>query len=143
MNENAKDSKLQRILNSISLLEALAIFTNKPSALSHISESKQITSNIKLSKLNILPHYFIVGDYHAFITNFLSELFIGKGFILIVWPEMRCLTHNQPEVVKNYLNLAQTLIEYHKINEKIDSINEQWDKMNQSNRSVKLDKIDS
>ena len=127
MNEDSRNSHLQRLLESMGLIESSSQFSTDPPLPSHISGSKQIdglwvTPNLLPSRASILPHYFGVEDHRAFILDFPSNLFLGEGFIPTARIEMRRLTSSQPQSVLNYINQAENKFSHHKIREKVDSL---------------------
>ena len=80
MNENKDDGKLQRILQSIGLIETSAIFSNQTPLPSHTMGSKQIdyiwvVPQILTSSVSILPHYLGVGDHRCIIADFPYRFF--------------------------------------------------------------------
>ena len=126
VNEDSANSPLQRRLSSLGLIESSSKFTTKPMP-SHFSGSKQIdgiwvTPNLTPSSISVLLHYFSVGDHRCFIADFSKDLFFGEGTIPIVKAEMHRLSLSQPQSVTNYVEKAELLLTYHKIDKKINSI---------------------
>ena len=111
MNEDVRNSLLQRELSLLGLIEVSSKFNTQQIA-SYISGSKQIdriwvTANLVLSSTSILLHYFRVGDHRCIIADFLREVFFGSQTISIVKAKMRRLSLSQPQSVTNYIQKAE------------------------------------
>ena len=85
-----------------------------------------------------MPHYFAAGDHRSFIIDYLIEIFMGDGFILIIHHDMRRLTLSQQGLVNKYLEMVNSLFQHHHINKKIDTLKSNWNKLSQSQKSVTL-----
>ena len=93
--------------------------------------------------MSILPHYFGVGDHKCIIVNFLREIFFRLQTIPIVKAKMHRLSLSQPQSVKNYIQKAEQLLTYHKIDQKINLIKRDWPHLTQLKKENQLNKIDT
>ena len=64
---------------------------------------------MRLSAASIALFYLGAGDHRIFVVDFLKELIIGGGFILLCEPSIRRLISCQPRVVSNYLAQSEFL----------------------------------
>ena len=81
--------------------------------------------------MSILLHYFRVGDHRCIIADFLREVFFGSQTISIIKAEMCRLSLSQPQSVTNYIQKAEQLLTYHKIDNKINAIKREWPHLTQ------------
>ena len=81
-----------------------------------------VLPNIKLSVVSILLYYFRISKNYYIVINFLIELFLGEGFILICKAEMRILITKQPKAVANYFLKVEVLHVNHKIEKKLNDL---------------------
>jgi len=95
-NENMRCGRIAKALLNLGLSETSQLFSDKAApAIFHIGRNQLdavwVSPVLVLCSVSIVPFYFEVGDYRAFIINFLYKILLESDFVPIVKPEMRRL----------------------------------------------------
>ena len=101
-----------------------------------------MSPNLSPCGSSIALFYFEVGNYRAFIIDFLYEALLESEFALIVKLAIRRLVSCQETAVENYITKGEELFKRHKMVEKLSELKEKGQKLLVNQRERALNKID-